>query len=134
MKALLAVVLMFAFSSHADVLALGLKTHHFKATPPDQCLNETHDLVALSRRGYVVGTYINSHCVRSYLAGLSYDWGGGFGGDIAIVSNYPKKMHILGPLIVIPQLTYTEYWRGFGVKLSWIPSVLVGVGFVYQLD
>ena len=134
MKALFAVVLMFAFSSHADVLILGLKTHHFSAPSDyDKCRTESHDLAALGRGGYVVGTYTNSHCRRSFLAGGSYAWDYGLGVDVVAVNNYPKKLHLVAGLVIIPQVTYSQFWQGYGVKVSWVPSVLMGIGFVYQL-
>ncbi len=135
MKALLATVLMFAFSTcSADVLALGLKTHHFSSPSYyDKCRKESHDLVALDRGGYLAGTYINSHCRRSFLAGGSYAWSNGVGVDVVAVDNYPSKLHLVGGLVIIPQVTYSQFWRGYGVKLSFVPGVLVGMGFVYRL-
>ena len=136
MQAALVVVLMFVFSSsHADVLILGLKTHHFSSPSDyDKCRTESHDLAALARGGYVVGTYTNSHCRRSFLAGGSYAWGHGLGVDVVAVNNYPSKLHLVAGLVIIPQVTYSKFWQGYGVKLSFVPGVLVGAGFVYQLN
>lgn len=135
MKISLAVVLMFVFSHcNSMTLALGLQTYHFSSPSYyDKCRNESHDLAAIDYDGYLLGTYENSHCMRSFLAGRSYAFDHGFGVDVVIVSGYPEKLHLIGKLIVIPQVTYSKFWNGYGVKVSYVPNVLVGVGFVYEI-
>jgi len=134
MKICVAVVLMFAFCScSAATLALGLQTHHFQPTPPDECLNESHDLVAIEVFGIVIGTYDNSHCRTSFLMGRSWRWDNGFGFDTVFVTGYPSKMHLLGKLILIPQATYSKFWGDYGLKVNYVPTVLTGVGFVYKI-
>lgn len=128
-----AVLVIISSVSHADILAVGLKTHHFsKPSYYDTCRTESHDLVAYEYKGVLAGTYTNSHCMRSYLAGGSYS-AYGLGFDVVVVTGYPSKLHIVGGLVIIPQVTYSKFWHKYGLKISYVPSVLVGVGLVYQL-
>ena len=107
---------------------LGLKTYHFDRGGRD-CLNEEHHLVAYrADNGYQVGTYENSQCERSYLVGNSYNIGNGFGIDMSLVTGYPKAMHIVKGITLIPMITYTQYWGRIGFKSIMVPSVLVGIG------
>jgi hypothetical protein len=113
--------------SNADEAYLGLKTYHFDRGGRD-CLNEEHHLIAYKKNGYTVGTYENSQCERSYLVGNSYNIGNGFGIDMSLVTGYPKAMHIVKGLTLIPMITYTKYWGRIGFKSIMVPSVLVGIG------
>jgi len=136
MKVFLVVSLMFVFSScNAATLALGLKTRHFSSPSYyDKCRNESHELFAVDYEGYLVGTYDNSHCMRSFLIGRSIQYDNGLGFDLVMVSGYPERLHVIGSMLVIPQVTYSKFWQGYGVKLSYVPTVLVGVGFVVEID
>lgn len=136
MRICFAVVLMLVFSScNAMTLALGLQTHHFSSPSYyDKCRTESHELLAIDYDGYLLGTYENSHCMRSWLAGRSFSFDNGLGVDVVIVSGYPKKLHLIGELIVIPQMTYSKFWGSHGVKVSYVPKVLVGVGFVFVYE
>lgn len=118
-------------TSNAYEAYLGLKTYHFDRGGRD-CLNEEHHLVAVSIKGYQIGTYENSQCRRSYLVGSSYDLGHGFGVDLGLVTGYPKAMHIVKGLTFIPMISYTKYWGRFGIKSILVPSVLVGAGMAVK--
>lgn len=134
MKTIMIMVLLtLAGMATADEAYLGLKTYHFDRGGRD-CLNEEHHLYAYSSEEYGmhVGTYENSQCMRSYLVGTSFDLGGYFGVDLSLVSGYPKPMHIVKGLVLIPMLTYTRYWGIVGFKAIHVPTVLVGVGMAIR--
>jgi len=113
--------------SEADEMYLGLRTYHFDRGGRD-CINETHDLVAYSKHGYYGGTYVNSQCRRSYLVGTSHKIKGGFGYDVSIVTGYPSSMHLVEGVVLIPTVTYKYYVDSIGVKIIYVPTVLVGIG------
>ena len=124
--------------ANAGELALGLWTHHFdRVLPANKCGNEKHNLLAYTTDdGYSVGMYKNSHCLQSYAIGYqdsvevvrsTY-----VGYAINAVSGYPEDMRWLGPLVVIPTLTITHFYKGVGVRWIHVPKILDGVGFVYR--
>lgn len=115
----------------ADEAYLGLKTYHFDRGGSD-CLNEEHHLAAYKKNDITVGTYENSQCMRSYLVSKSYTLGNGFGVDMSVVTGYPKAMHIVKGLVLIPMVTYTRYWGSIGIKAIMVPTVLVGVGIAVR--
>lgn len=129
--------------SEADEMYLGLKTYHFQRGGRD-CLQETHDLIAYKsdEYGIHVGTYENSQCRRSHLVGTSFELVNGFGVDTSLVTGYPKAMHIVKHLTMIPMLTYINYYESVGYKLIYIPSektfkmekigLLIGVGLAIK--
>ncbi|MBL4632123.1 MAG: hypothetical protein JKY14_13590 [Paraglaciecola sp.] len=110
---------------------IGLKTYHFNRGGRD-CLNEEHHLAAVNIDGYMIGTYENSRCERSYLIGSSHDLGYGFGVDMGLVTGYPKPMHIVKGITLIPMVTYARYWGDYGFKAIMVPSVLVGAGLAVK--
>jgi hypothetical protein len=113
--------------SNADEAYLGLKTYHFERNGRS-CLNETHDLFAYSKNNIHAGTYVNTHCRRSWLVGFNGQFGKGFGYDVSAVTGYPSAMQLVDGLIIIPMLTYSKYWGAFGVKVIHVPTVLMGIG------
>lgn len=136
-------LLVMPFYSEADEMYLGLKTYHFERDGRD-CLNETHDLVAYrwTKYGVHVGTYENSQCERSHLVGTSFELDHGFGVDASMVTGYPKSMHIVKGLTLIPMFTYIKYYENVGFKAIYIPSeelfkgeelgLLVGIGLAIK--
>ena len=117
--------------SNADEAFIGLKTYHFDRGGRD-CLNEEHHLIAYKVDRYYAGTYENSQCMRSYLAGISYDLEYGFGVDVSLVTGYPKEMTFMDGVTLIPMLTYTKYWGSIGFKAIHVPTVLVGAGLAFR--
>lgn len=120
--------------SNADSMYLGLETHHFQRDIKG-CVNESHDLIAYEHNSIHVGTYVNTHCRRSYLLGYGYTHKTGFGVDGSLVTGYPSKMHLIEGIIGIPAATYkytipvkSAYTiKAMGLKFIYIPTVLIGV-------
>ena len=123
-----------AFSEVKHSLDLGLWTYHFdRDVEPNECTNEEHGLVAYRYNGYGGGTYLNSHCNTSYL--LTKRWETGISGltvDTSLVSGYPKSMHVLLGLVVVPAFSYTKQIGKIGITTIFIPGVLIGTGFNLQ--
>ena len=141
MMVALAIVMSLAIysgQSHSGELALGLWTHHFnRDAPPEKCTNEKHDLMAYKfNGGLTMGMYNNSHCITSYLAGYTKDLYRGksirLGYSIAAVSGYPDHMHVVDGLIIIPSPHIAYVVGDVGIRVIYIPRLLVGAGFVYE--
>lgn len=124
--------------SNADELSLGLWTKHYdREVKPYECGNEKHNLVAYTHStGFMAGMYDNSHCLKSYFVGYQkslYRYKGVSAGVAAqVVTGYPKSMHWLGNAIVIPMFSASYKYDGFGVRFISVPTLLNGVGFVYE--
>lgn len=119
----------------ADELSLGLWSYHFdRDVKEDECTNEKHNLVAYSRNGFVGGYYDNSHCMDSYLLGYqgSFNKSNSLGYTVSVVSGYPDSMHVVDEYIVVPMVHYTHMVGVAGVRLYYIPKVLVATGLIIR--
>ena len=145
LKLLSALLLTFSLSTGTMAqslysIDLGLQTYHFDrdwgldAEGNEECKNESHGLVVIrDDEGMGIGTYMNSHCLRSYLLTQRYRFDDKLSVDLAVVSGYPEKMELLkGGIVVIPTITYTEYFGKVGISFITVPFVLVGVGFTIK--
>ena len=129
---MLALILAFN-SSFADEISLGLWSHHFDRTVKyGKCTNEKHNLLSYSRNGFVVGRYDNSHCLESYLAGYSQSNSMGIGYTVSIVSGYPVSMRAVDKYVVIPMVHYTKTFEKIGIRIYYVPAVLIATGFVIK--
>jgi len=89
----LVLAVMLSPATQAGTLAIGLQTYHFdRDVKPDECRNETHSLVGYEANNILAGTYINTHCRRSYFLGYSKQLYKGIGFDIDLVSGYPEYL------------------------------------------
>tara|TARA_R110000851_G_scaffold171607_3_gene317875 strand:- start:2912 stop:3343 length:432 start_codon:yes stop_codon:yes gene_type:complete len=123
--------------AYGDELSLGLWSHHFdRDVKEDECVNEEHNLVSYAHKNIVAGGYRNSNCNDSYLLGYQGEFtrigDHSFGYTISAVSGYSKSMHVVDGLIVIPMLHYSYTYKGDGVRLYYIPQVLVATGFIFR--
>lgn len=115
-------------------ITLGLNTHHFSQRNRASCFNETHDFFGYTHKTYIVATYMNTQCVRSYVVGKTWEYDNGLGYSLALVSGYPSSMHMLDTLLVMPTLHYTKMFNDtVGIKLMTVPTVLVGFSFVVKI-
>lgn len=117
----------------------GLWTYH-KKRDRDECFNESHDLLVVYKGNLGIGAYKNTHCKQAMVGMYKYQWNQNVTIEVGAVSGYPKKMHVVGNLVVAPSVNYRVYIGNVGVKLMAIPPsvpkklfTLVGVGFTYKL-
>ena len=111
-------------------VSLGFWTYHFNRKQGD-C--ENHKLIGIGRDEYGIGTYINSHCQRSYFLTVTRDfWRKGrhtVGWRSSLTTGYPPSMRLIGPFTPIPMLRYTYQVNSIGVAIHSVPGILVGAGY-----
>lgn len=113
---------------------IGFWSYHFDRTPPEDCYTETHNAVIVERSGWLVGGYKNTHCRQSFVLGTKQDLGYGFSTEVALISGYPSKMHVVDGIVIMPTINYRVFVEDtYGIKFLFVPTVLVGVGFTVKL-
>jgi hypothetical protein len=122
-----------SYSVQASEVSLGLWSHHFdRSSKPNECVNEDHNLLSYSSHNVVVGGYKNSHCKQSFFVGYQQNLYGEFGYTVSLVSGYPKSMYVVDKYVVVPMMHYTFLSDNVGVKVYFIPGVLVAAGYVIR--
>jgi hypothetical protein len=120
MNKLLFLLVLFSFSANAEnYLYLGSWSKHFKSHSTGFEYNDTHNLIALQKDGYTLGTFENSFYRQTYFltkafykakykdvvfimnAGLSYGYG-------ACLSDSIREAEKLCG-IAFPEFVYTKY-------------------------
>ena len=138
----LSIFCMMLSTAQADevdtTLDIGFWSYHFEREyEEDECVNEKHDAIVLHKNNISVGGYKNTHCKQSFVLGYNRAMYKEADQEITVevmaVSGYPKSMHVAVGLIVIPTINYRAYLTdSMGIKIVYVPSVLVGVGFSHR--
>ena len=120
-----------------DHIYLGMWTQHFSSGDDQE---NTNNLLAVSYKGYFLGTFVNTHKDQVYSAGwqrsLYQDKWGEFdveaGYRLGLMYGYTKFLR-LGDSKFFPlvQTVLDIDYNGFGVELSWA-GVIVSAGFYYR--
>jgi hypothetical protein len=118
---------------------LGMWSKHFSSHD----YRETHNLAALQYKGFVVGTFSNSHSDQVFLAGIArnvfrkqfgentmFD----MGYKLAPMYGYKKGVPNVGGFSVLPVLCLDTSYRNLGVTLNVFPSAAFSVNTYINLD
>ncbi len=118
-------------------LYLGMWTYHFEAGEGQDWNNQ---LLALAYKGYYGGTFINTHCDRTWSLGVQRTWHQKQYGALDIELGYRmgmmygyKKYLTLFDTRFFPlfQVVADIEYKNFGIEFSWA-GVVATVGFLFR--
>ncbi|NLF83093.1 MAG: hypothetical protein GX568_03805 [Candidatus Gastranaerophilales bacterium] len=122
-----------------DSVMLGMWSKHMSSNK----YRETHNLAALQYKGYVIGTFTNSHSDQVFLAGIArnvvrkqfgentmFD----LGYKLAPMYGYKKGVPNVGGFSVLPVVCLDTSYRNLGFTLNIFPSAAVSVNTYINLD